>query len=235
MAAPDPLGEIAFGDVTGAILAGGRSVRMGREKGLVTIGGKPMVERVIARLRPQVHRIVVSANDNPTCFSGTCLPVVADAVEGHAGPLAGLHAALRWALSETPDARFLATVPVDTPFLPADLVARLAVPLRAGTVACAIAASGGRRHPVVGLWSVKLVGAVEDALGAGERAMTCFAEQHGSAVVDFPFTEIEGTGIKGAKTGAASIDPFFNVNTPADVETAEALLAALGTAELARG
>jgi molybdenum cofactor guanylyltransferase len=216
--------EISFGDVTGALLAGGRSARMGREKGLVTIGGKPMVEHVIARLRPQVHRILISANDNPACFSGTCLPVIADAVEGHAGPLAGLHAGLQWTLRETPEARYLATVPVDTPFLPADLVTRLAAALPAGDAASAIAASDGRRHPVVGLWAVTLIGAVEAALAAGERAMTRFAEEQASAVVDFPFLELAGT----------RLDPFFNVNTPADVAAAETLLAALA-AEPARG
>jgi molybdenum cofactor guanylyltransferase len=221
----DASGEITFGDIAGALLAGGRSQRMGREKGLVQIGGKPMVERVLARLRPQVHRIVISTNDNPACFSGTCLPVVADAVEGHAGPLAGLHAALQWALRETPGARFLATVPIDTPFLPADLVVRLAAPLRAGNAVAAIAASDGRRHPVVGLWAVTLIGAVEDALRSGVRAMTRFAEMQKSAVVDFPFAEIAG----------ARVDPFFNVNTPADLETAERLLAALSAAEPARG
>ena len=123
---------------------------MGRDKGLVQIGGKPMVEHVIARLRPQVHRIVISANDDPACFSGTCLPVVADTVEGHAGPLAGLHAALEWAASETPDARFVATVPVDTPFLPTDLVVRLAAACAPATppppsrrrAACATRSSG---------------------------------------------------------------------------------------------
>jgi molybdenum cofactor guanylyltransferase len=225
MATDDASGEIAFGEITGGLLAGGRSSRMGREKGLVQIGGKPMVEHVIARLRPQVHRIVISANDNPACFSGTCLPVVADAVEGHAGPLAGLHAALQWAASETPDARFLATVPIDTPFLPSDLVMRLAAHVRAGNATSAIAASGGMRHPVVGLWSVTLLSAVEDALGSGVRAMTRFAEMQKSAVVDFPFVEIAG----------ACVDPFFNVNTPADVETAQALLAALSAAEPLRG
>jgi molybdenum cofactor guanylyltransferase len=223
--ATDVPGEIAFGEITGALLAGGRSARMGREKGLVQIGGKPMVERVIARLRPQVHRIVISANDDPSCFSGYCLPVVADSVEGHAGPLAGLHAALRWTASKTPDARFLATVSVDTPFLPSDLVMRLAAPVRAGGATSAIAASGGRRHPVVGLWSVTLLSVVENALGTGVRAMARFAELQASAVVDFPFVEIAG----------GHVDPFFNVNTPADVDRAEALLAALSAKEPARG
>ncbi len=214
----------AIGEVTGALLAGGRSLRMGREKGLVELSGKPMIGHVIARLRPQVHRIVIIANDDPSRFSGYCLPVVADTVEGHAGPLAGLHAALEWALSETPDARFVATVPIDTPFFPEDMVARLMAALRQSDVGSAIAASGGVRHPVAGLWEVALIGEVEDALRAGVRAMTRFAETQKSAVVEFPAIEV----------GGAAIDPFFNVNTPAELEQAEALLAAQSGAEPAR-
>lgn len=211
-------------EVTGALLAGGRSLRMGRDKSLVELAGKPMISHVIARLRPQVHRIVIIANDDPARFSGTCLPVVCDTVEGHAGPLAGLHAALEWALSETPEAQLVATVPVDTPFFPTDMVARLLAALRQTEVGSAIAASGGTRHPVAGLWEVALIGEVEIALHAGVRAMTRFAEMQKSAVVDFPATEI----------GEGTIDPFFNVNTPADLDQAEALLAAQAGAEPAR-
>jgi len=202
-------------EVTGALLAGGRSLRMGRDKCLVEIAGTPMVSHVIARLRPQVHRIVIVANGDLDRFSGTCLPVVSDTVEGHAGPLAGLHAAMEWAISETPDARFVATVPVDTPFFPGDMVDRLKIALRESDVGSAIAASGGTRHPVVGLWEVALIGEVEDALHSGVRAMTRFAEMQKSAVVDFPLVQIE----------ERAIDPFFNVNTPDDLAQAEALLA----------
>ena len=211
-------------EVTGALLAGGRSLRMGRDKGLVELAGKPMISHVIARLRPQVHRIVIIANDDPARFSGTCLPVVCDTVEGHAGPLAGLHAALEWALSETPEAQLVATVPVDTPFFPTDMVARLLAALRQTEVGSAIAASGGIRHPVAGMWEVALIGEVENALHAGVRAMTRFAEMQKSAVVDFPSTEI----------GEGTIDPFFNVNTPADLDQAGAVLAAQAGAEPAR-
>ncbi len=202
-------------EVTGALLAGGRSLRMGRDKCLVDLAGKSMVSHVIARLRPQVHRIVIIANDDPSRFSGTCLPVVCDTVEGHAGPLAGLHAALEWALSETPEAQLVATVPVDTPFFPSDMVARLLAALRATDAGSAISASGGTRHPVAGLWEVALIGEVENALRSGVRAMTRFAELQKSAVVDFPAIAV----------GDGTIDPFFNVNTPDELAQAETLLA----------
>jgi molybdopterin-guanine dinucleotide biosynthesis protein A len=202
-------------EVTGVLLAGGRSARMaGSEKALIEIGGKPMLAHVIARLGPQVGRIVLNANGDPARFAGLRLPVVADAVDDYAGPLAGLHAGLAWALSETPHARFVASAPVDTPFLPGDLVARLLAALRATGATCAIASSGGTRHPVVGVWDVALIDPVAAALRQNVRAMHDFAETQRAAVVDFAFVDVAG----------GPVDPFFNVNTAADVETARTLL-----------
>jgi molybdenum cofactor guanylyltransferase len=206
----------AAAGVTGALLAGGLSARMGgRDKAMLTIGARTMLAHVIARLAPQVGRIVVNANGDAERFAGTCLPVVADTIEGHPGPLAGLHACLTWAQAETPDARFVATVPVDTPFLPADLVARLMAALGAAGARAAIASSEGRQHPVVGVWDVTLRNEAAAALQRDERAMHRFAQAQGAAVVDFPLIEVADT----------LIDPFFNVNTPADLGRAAALLA----------
>ena len=94
-----------------------------------------MLLHVLARLRPQVGRIVINANGDPARFSGHCLPVIADSIEGYAGPLAGLHAGIEWARPQTPEASFIASVPVDCPFLPLDLVARLKAALIAKAAA----------------------------------------------------------------------------------------------------
>jgi molybdopterin-guanine dinucleotide biosynthesis protein A len=209
-------------EVTGVLLAGGRSSRMGgREKALLDIGGKPMLLHVLERLRPQVGRIVVNANGDPARFSGCCLPVVSDSIEGYAGPLAGLHAGMAWALSETPEARYVASVPVDCPFLPLDLVARLKAALLSKHAPCAIAASHGERHPVAGLWRTDLIGAVAESLQQNVRALHRFTDAQGCAIADFAPVVI----------GGSSIDPFFNVNAPADLEKARSLFAS----ETARG
>lgn len=201
-------------DVTGVLLAGGRSSRMGgREKALLDIAGKPMLLHVLARLRPQVGRIVINANGDPARFSGYCLPVVPDSIEGFAGPLAGLHAGTEWARAETPEAKFIASVPIDCPFLPLDLVARLKAALVAANAPCAIAASGGERHPVAGLWRVELGAALAASLQANIRALHRFADDHGCAIAEFGPLDI----------GGAMVDPFFNVNAPADLEKARAL------------
>jgi len=209
-------------EVTGVLLAGGRSSRMGgREKALLDIGGQPMLLHVLARLRPQVGRIVINANGDPARFSGHCLPVVPDSIEGYAGPLAGLHAGIEWAKAETPEAEFIASAPVDCPFLPLDLVARLKAALIAKGAPCAIAASNGERHPVAGLWRVQLADALAESLKKNVRALHRFADSQDSAVADFGPVQI----------GDAQIDPFFNVNAPADLERARGLFAS----ESARG
>jgi molybdopterin-guanine dinucleotide biosynthesis protein A len=210
------------GEVTGLLLAGGRSSRMGgREKALLDIGGKPMLLHVLARLRPQVGRIVINANGDPARFSGHCLPVVADSIEGYAGPLAGLHAGIEWARRETPNARFVASVPVDSPFLPLDLVVRLKAALIAKDALCAIAASNGERHPVAGLWRIDLAEAMAESLKQNVRALHRFADSQNCAVAEFTPVDI----------GGAQIDPFFNVNAPADLDRARGLFAT----ETARG
>ena len=204
------------------LLAGGRSLRMGRgEKALIEIAGSPMLAHVIARLRPQVGHLVINANGDPARFSSFSLPVVADTLDG----FAGLHAGLEWARRKTPSARFVASAPADTPFLPCDLVARLKAALLQSPSRSAIAASGGKPHPVFGLWDIALTDDLAAALQRGVRAMHRFAEAEASTVVDFPLIEI----------GATKVDPFFNVNTRADLETAQTLMATMAAGEPARG
>jgi molybdopterin-guanine dinucleotide biosynthesis protein A len=210
-------------DVTGVVVAGGRSSRMGHtEKSLLDLAGAPVLGRVIERLRPQVGRMVINANGDPARFATFGLPVVADRMEG---PLAGLQAGLEWSQREAPDARYVASVAADTPFIPDHLVARLLAAIEDTGATSAVASSGGAWTPVVGLWSVALADALADALRAGVRAVHRFAEAQGSAVVEFPHREI----------GGERVDPFFNVNTPADLEKARTLVAAHGATGTARG
>ena len=112
--------------VVGLLLAGGQSRRMGGgDKALRLLGGISLLDRVIARLRPQVEALVLNANGDPARFAGFGLPVVADSVPDFAGPLAGVLAGLDWAAAHRPDCEFVVSVATDAPFLPHDLVARL--------------------------------------------------------------------------------------------------------------
>lgn len=194
----------------GLILAGGLARRMGGgDKLRIRIGGATILERVLARINPQCSRVIINANGDPSRFADTDLPVVADSVPDFAGPLAGILAGLDWTAANAPGCPYVASVPGDCPFLPRDLLARLHEVRRASGAPLACARSGEWRHPVVGLWPVALRDDLRRALvGEGLHKIELWTARHGVAVAAWP---------------EAPVDPFFNVNTPADAAHAEAL------------
>lgn len=209
-----------LGPHVGVILAGGTGTRMGvADKPLVTIGGRTMLALVIERFRPQVERLVLSANGDPARFSAFGLPVVPDLVPGFVGPLAGLHAGMRWSEANLPEARFIATVAADMPFVPRDFVARLSEGCGRDENTVALAASSAGTHPVCGLWPVKLADGLERLLRSGESTkVLAFADRF--MRLNVPFDDI-------VLPGGERVDPFFNVNTPEEAGRAEAIAAAL--------
>jgi molybdenum cofactor guanylyltransferase len=196
----------------GLVLAGGLARRMGGgDKARIKIGGASILQRVLACLTPQCSRIIINANGDPARLADTGLPVIADSVPDFAGPLAGILAGLDWAAQNVPAAEWLVSVPGDCPFLPKDLVARLYEARVTSNVPLACARSGEWRHPVVGLWSVKLREDLRHALmSEGLHKIELWTARHGIAIAEWP---------------AAPIDPFFNVNTPKDAAQAEAIAA----------
>jgi molybdenum cofactor guanylyltransferase len=197
--------------VAGLLLAGGQSRRMGGgDKALRPLGGMALLDRVIERLQPQVDALVLNANGDPARFARFGLPVVSDSVPGFAGPLAGVLAGLDWAASQRPDCLYIGSVATDAPFLPADLVARLAAELEAAHADLACAASGGRAHPVFGLWPVRLREDLRRAVVEEEiRKVDLWTARHRLVTVSF---------------ADRPVDPFFNANRPEDLDTAAALL-----------
>lgn len=205
--------------VTGVLLAGGLSRRMGGgDKCLRDLAGKPMLEHVIERLAPQVGAMVINANGDPARFVSFGLDVVPDTVGGFAGPLAGVLAGMRWSASAAPEAQWIVTVSTDAPFLPLDLTHRLRSAISDAPRTIALAASGGNVHPVIGLWPVALADDLEEQLQAGVRKVLHWTDRHASVVVDFPFLRFHGR----------MIDPFFNANTPEELDEACALIESRG-------
>jgi molybdopterin-guanine dinucleotide biosynthesis protein A len=198
-------------NIIGLLLAGGQSRRMGGgDKALRMLGGLSLLERVIERLRPQVDMLVLNANGDPSRFVRFGLPVVADSVPGFAGPLAGVLAGLDWTAAHHPDCRFVASVATDAPFLPHDLVARLVESVEQSGSDLACAASGGRAHPVFGLWPVELREDLRRAVAEdGIRKVDQWTARHRRTMVSFPI---------------GPIDPFFNANRPEDFAAAQRLL-----------
>ncbi len=207
--------EAPVNPVTGVLLAGGQSRRMGGgDKCLRDLAGRPMLEHVIERLSPQVGAMVINANGDPGRFSRFGLAVVPDTVGGFAGPLAGVLAGMRWSAAAAPAAPWVVTVSTDAPFLPLDLTPRLLAAVADAPRTIALAASGGDVHPVIGLWPVALADDLEQSLQAGVRKVLDWTGRHASVVVDFPFLRFHGR----------MIDPFFNANTPAELDEARALI-----------
>ena len=201
------------------ILAGGHSKRMGgADKALYTVAGKSLLARVVKRINPQVERLVLSANGDPSRFSKFGIAVVPDTVDG-VGPLAGLHAGMRWSEKNLPEARFVASVAADMLFIPTDLVARLAEGCGRDENTVALAASPAGTHPMCGLWRVALADGLERLLRSGE-ATTVLAFADRFMRLNVPFDDI-------ALANGETVDPFFNVNTPADAERAEEIAAVL--------
>ncbi len=195
----------------GAILAGGLARRLGGgDKALRLVGGRTVLARLVERMTPQVTRLVLNANDDPARFGALGLPVVADSLPGHPGPLAGVLAALEWAASNEPATEWVVTAPGDAPFLPRDLVARLHAERRRATFACA--ASGGWTHPVIGLWPVSVRDELRRAVAVDDtRKIDAFTGRHSCSAVEWP---------------VEPVDPFLNVNTPEDLLEADRLATA---------
>jgi len=152
-------------DVTGVVLAGGQGSRMGGvDKGLQLFRGKPMVQHVVERFAPQVGELLVNANRNPEAYASFGYRVVADEIEGFAGPLAGFERGLAHASKD-----FVVTTPCDSPFLPVDLVARLRSALDSRSADLAVAKTGDQAHPVFSLMRRSVHASLRDFLSSGQR------------------------------------------------------------------
>lgn len=189
-------------EVTGLILAGGRGSRLGGvDKGLLALDGRPLVERIADRLRPQVGRLLLNANRSLDAYRALGFEVIVDptpeGVDAFAGPLAGMLAGL-----ETIGAGWLACVPCDSPFVPADYVDRMLAAARGANAGVAMASCGGRQ-PVFALLRAGLAGDLRRSLQAGERKIDRWFSAVGMVEVDF----------------SDRPEAFVNLNSPEDWAT----------------
>jgi len=185
-------------EVTGVVLAGGQGSRMGGvDKGLQPFLGRPMVAHAVERLAPQVDELLINANRNPEAYAELGHRVIADEIEGFAGPLAGFERGLAHARGA-----LVATVPCDSPFLPPDLVARLRSALERGNADLAVAKTGTQAHPVFCLMRRTLHASLRDFLAGGQRKIDRWYGAH--KVVEVAFDD--------------EAEAFRNINTLEELE-----------------
>lgn len=197
--------------VVGVILAGGLARRMGGgDKCLLPLAGKTLLQRTIDRAQPQVGKLLLNANGNSLRFARTRLPVVPDIYPDNRGPLAGIHAGLKWLHSDNPNAEWLVSFASDTPFFPTDLVEKLLTAATTHEAHLAIAVSNGRVHPTFALWHASMISKLDQQLQTSETPrLQDWMSQQKHVEVEF-ITD--------------SYDPFFNINTPQDLYAAEPLV-----------
>ena len=198
-------------DICGLLLAGGQSRRMGGgDKCLLPLGGRTLLQCMIDAARPQVGALVLNTNSDPALFTAYRLPIEPDVIDGHAGPLAGVLTGLEWAAECAPESSWVASFACDAPFVPPDLVSGLRQAIEAADADMACAASGGRHHPVFALWPVRLAADLREAVTReGLRKVDDWTSRYAQVRVEF---------------SAVPNDPFFNINRPEDLATAETLL-----------
>jgi molybdopterin-guanine dinucleotide biosynthesis protein A len=179
------------------------------DKCLLDLDGKPLLGHVLQRLRPQVCGILLNTNSEPEKFASFGLPVRADSLPGRLGPLAGILTGMQWACETSPEAQYLLSVPSDAPYLPWDMVARLAAKM-GPSAEIAVAVSGAQIHPTVGLWPVAFAGQLYELVSVkGIRKMQDVFRLLPSRVVQFPASE-----------------SFTNINTPFDLNLAHQITGA---------
>lgn len=185
-------------NITGVILAGGGATRMGGvDKGLVKLDGKPLVEHVIERLKPQVPNLIISANRNHEAYARYGFVVVNDDAEATgAGPLAGIFSAMKLAATD-----YIVTVPCDAPHLPRDLAARLLAQLQRDDKQACMAHDGMRSQPIFALLHTNLQQEARRALRAGEYKVEWWLQSIGCTTADF----------------SGSAECFINLNTAENI------------------
>ena len=183
--------------ITGLVLAGGQGARLGgQDKGLVKLSGRPMIEHVLARLAPQVGRVLVNANRNMESYTGYGYEVISDSHTGFQGPLAGMASGLQHATS-----KYLLCVPCDSPLLLTNLADRLLGACSQKTAKIAIPHDGNRTHPVFALIDCSLRESLEEYLAGGDRKIDRWMSQHPMVTVDF----------------SDAAESFSNINTEDDL------------------
>jgi len=196
-------------NILGAILAGGQSKRMGKDKVFLELNNKKLIEYTIDKVRKYLKKVIVITNQNNEFFSKNNLITVKDCIEGQLGPLVGILTAMKWVKENSNKYSWVATFPCDTPFFPESIIKSFIKESEKKESLILCASSHGRKHNIFGLWSLDLYDKLKDDLmNNNVRKVQDWTEKNKIKNLEFNFKDY---------------DPFFNINTEKDLEFAKKL------------
>ena len=196
-------------NILGAILAGGQSKRMGKDKLFLELNNKKLIEHTIDKVKKYLKKIIIITNQDNEFFFENNLTTVKDCVEGQLGPLVGILTAMKWAKENLSKCAWIATFPCDTPFFPESIIKNFIEESEKKESLILCASSHGRKHNIFGLWSLDLYDKLKDDLiNKKVRKVQDWTEKNKIKNLEFKFKDY---------------DPFFNINTKEDLEFAKKL------------
>ena len=196
-------------NILGAILAGGQSKRMGKDKLFLEFNNKKLIEHTIDKVKKYLKRVIIITNQDNEFFSKNNLTTVRDCIEGQLGPLVGILTAMKWAKENLSKCSWVATFPCDTPFFPESIIESFIKESEKKESLILCASSHGRKHNIFGLWSLDLYDKLKDDLiNKKVRKVQDWTEKNKIKNLEFKFKDY---------------DPFFNINTEEDLEFAKKL------------
>ena len=196
-------------NILGAILAGGQSKRMGKDKLFLEFNNKKLIEHTIDKVKKYLKKVIIITNQDNEFFFKNNLTTVKDCIEGQLGPLVGILTAMKWAKENLSKCLWIATFPCDTPFFPESIIKNFIEESKKKESLILCASSHGRKHNIFGLWSLDLYDKLKDDLiNKKVRKVQDWTEKNKIKNLEFKFKDY---------------DPFFNINTEEDLEFAKKL------------
>ena len=196
-------------NILGAILAGGQSKRMGKDKLFLELNNKKLIEHTVDKVKKYLKKIIIITNQDNKFFSKNNLTTVKDCIKGQLGPLVGILTAMKWAKENLTNCSWIATFPCDTPFFPESIIENFIQESKKRESLILCASSHGRKHNIFGLWSLDLYDKLKDDLmNKKVRKVQDWTEKNKIKNLEFEFKDY---------------DPFFNINTQKDLEFAKKL------------
>tara|TARA_X000000950_G_C13852100_1_gene634932 strand:- start:16 stop:624 length:609 start_codon:yes stop_codon:yes gene_type:complete len=192
-------------NILGTVLAGGKSQRFGEDKSQVRLEGTLLIDYILSEIKDEFKEILIVSNNKIHFKNSEKISMIADFEKGQ-GPLGGVLSAMKWVKQKNKDYKWISTFPTDTPFFKREILQKFFKEIKIEESRLFFIKSNNTRHNIFGLWSIDLLGELEEDLKKGDRKVELWANKVGVKVIDMEFI---------------NEDPFFNINTKEDLEKAK--------------